>query len=121
MNRIQWNVRHTAAPNELLAARLLNVLSLQISNFQDSSLELQGLLFEDMSNSQHPSSIGSNIFDAEGIFILPDGLGNSIVCVGTEARLYAVRSSILHSNQSLELNMAEHGKFYNGPTELHKQ
>ena len=28
------------------------------------------------------------MFDAEGIVILPDGLGNSIVHVGTEAWLY---------------------------------
>lgn len=74
-----------------------------------------------MSNPQPPSSIGLNTLNAEGIVTLPDGLGDSIVCVGTEAWLYPVRSSIHHSNQSLELNMAEHGKLYSGPTELQKQ
>ena len=72
-------------------------------------------------SAQHPSSVGSNIFDAEGIVTLPDSLGNPVVCVGTEAWLYPVRASILYSNQSLELNMAEHGKLYSGPTGPHRQ
>ena len=71
-------------------------------------------------SAQHPSGVGSNIFDAEGIVTLPDSLGNSVVCVGTEAWLYPVRSSILYSNQSSELNMAEHGKLYSGLTEPQK-
>ena len=70
-----------------------------------------------MSNPQHPSSIGSNIFDAKGTVALSDGLGGPMVCVGTEIWLYPWRSSIHHSNQSLELNMAEHGKLYSGLTE----
>ena len=106
-SEIQWNVRHTATPSGFLAARLLNVLSLQSSSIQDPSLELQGLLSGDMSNPRHPSSLSSNIFESEGIVILPDGLDDPVVCVGTEAWLYPVRSSIRYSNQSLELNIAE--------------
>ena len=73
-----------------------------------------------MSNPQHSSSIGSNEFDAEGIVTLPDGLGDPVVCVGTEAWLYRVRASIHYSNQNLELNIAEHGKLFSGPTGPHK-
>ena len=93
-----------------------------MSNFQDPSLELRGSLFGDMSNPQHPSNIGSNIFNAEGILTFrPDGLNDPIVCVGTEAWFYSVRSSIHYSNQSLQLNIAEHGKLYSGPTGPDKQ
>lgn len=73
-----------------------------------------------MSNPQPPSCIGLDIFNAEGIITLPDGLGDSVVCVGTEAWLYPVRSSIHHSNQDLELNLTEHGKLNSGPTGPHK-
>ena len=74
-----------------------------------------------MSNPQYPSSIGSNIFDAEAIVTYSGDPDNPIVCVGTEAWLYPVRSSIYYSNQSLELNMVEYGKLYSGPTGPHKQ
>ena len=71
-------------------------------------------------SAQHPSSVGSNIFDAEGIVTLPDSLGNPVVCVGTEAWLYPVRASILYSNQSLELNMAEHGRTWKALQRSHR-
>ena len=105
---------------QLLAARLLNVLFSQISNFQNPSLELQALPSGDMSNHLHPASIGSNASDSEGIVIWSGNFSDTIVRVGTEAWLYPVRSSMHHSNQSLELNMAEHENRHRGPTGTHK-